>query len=142
MEAIANIPQWVIDYDKENHQSSAGKAIRILIEEYRKLHFFYRAQTEEVDTLYQNKEHLQKRYEDESMFRNEAEAKLKGLAIEYETLRTNCGYIEAALLVSDAENEKLKQRAEYWEKEAMYWQQCCDPITPENALQRPQKPTS
>lgn len=24
------IPKWVIDYDKANHQSSAGKAIRIL----------------------------------------------------------------------------------------------------------------
>lgn len=65
------------------------------------------------------------------------QAKLKGLAIEYEKLRTNFGYIESALLVSDAENDKLKQQSEYWEKEANYWRQCFDPIEPDVKPIRP-----
>lgn len=30
---MEQIPKWIIDYDKYNYQSSAGKAIRILLQE-------------------------------------------------------------------------------------------------------------
>ena len=29
---MEKIPQWILDYDKMNYQSSAGKAIKILIQ--------------------------------------------------------------------------------------------------------------
>ena len=34
---MENIPQWIVDYDKKNYQSSAGKAIRILLERNKEL---------------------------------------------------------------------------------------------------------
>lgn len=34
---MSTIPEWVVKYDKANHQSSAGKAIRILIQRFQEM---------------------------------------------------------------------------------------------------------
>lgn len=43
------IPDWIIEYDKKNYQSSAGRAIRVLLEA-----------SEDFDTIKANFQHAQK----------------------------------------------------------------------------------
>jgi regulator of replication initiation timing len=44
--------EWIINYDKANHQSSAGKAIRYLMQQNEKLTLFINAQSQQLSELH------------------------------------------------------------------------------------------
>lgn len=51
LERHTPIPQWVIDYNNAGHQSSAGRAVGILIKEIESLKLDLQKQKEEIEQL-------------------------------------------------------------------------------------------
>lgn len=49
-----DIPQWVIDYDKANYNSSAGKAVRILMNKVKELECVISSTPKEPETVQGN----------------------------------------------------------------------------------------